>query len=153
MRVGYVFYLLFYCQSFTPGKKMKVLNLTPHAVQVYDEAQFVGLEQTNPTTWIADGVQGIPVAEYPSHGVARIGVETSPVGSSLPGVVVETTYGEATGIPHDLKGDEYLIVSLPMQNMAKSAGLASAGQMVAPYRVVRSRADGSKVLGCMGFTY
>ena len=132
---------------------MKVLNLTPHSVQVYDANQFIGLEQTNPTTWVADGVNGDPVAAYPSQGVARISVATEAVQSVLPGEVVATTYGEATGIPDGLDGTEVLIVSLPMQSMAKQAALNEAPQMVAPYKVVRSKANGSVVLGCMGFTY
>ena len=132
---------------------MNVLNLTPHSVEVYTEAQFVGLEQSNPTTWVADAVEGAPLAAYPSVGVARISVATEAVQSSLPGETVATTYGEATGIPGDLDGTEVLIVSLPMQSMAKQAGLNEAPQMVAPYKVVRSKANGSVVLGCMGFTY
>ena len=132
---------------------MTVINLTPHAVQVYSPDQFVSLEQSDPTTWVADGVEGAPLAEYLSHGVARISVTTESVRSVLPGEVVSTTYGEATGIPADLDGTETLIVSLPMQSMAKQAGLSEAPQMVAPYKVVRLKGNGSVVLGCMGFTY
>lgn len=132
---------------------MKVLNLTPHSVQVYYASQFIGLEQTNATTWVADGVDGDPVAAYPSQGVARISVATKTVQSALPGETVATTYGEATGIPDDIDGTEILIVSLPMQSMAKQAALNEAPQMVSPYKVVRSKANGSIVFGCMGFTY
>ena len=133
--------------------QMTVINLTPHAVHVYEASQFVGLEQSNPTTWLADGVIGDPIAEYPSNGVARIATQTRPVQSFLPGETVETAYEQATGIPEDLDGTEVLIVSLPMQSMARQAGLDSAGQMVAPYKVVRLRSNPSQVLGCMGFTY
>lgn len=132
---------------------MKVLNLTPHSVEVYADDQFVGLEQSSPTTWVADGVEGDPIAAYRSQGVARISVVTESVQSILPGETVATTYGQATGIPVDLDGTEVLIVSLPMQSMAKQAMLNEAGQMVAPYKVVRSKSNGSVVLGCMGFTY
>ena len=132
---------------------MKVINLTPHAVTVFDATQFTNLEQVNATTWVADDVVGSPLATYESAGCARISVETQEVASELPGVTVASQYGEATGIPVDLDGSEVLIVSLPMQSMAKAAGLPCAGQMVAPYRGVRSRQNGSLVLGCMGFTY
>jgi hypothetical protein len=132
---------------------MKVINLTPHSVEVYFASQFTNLEQSNPTTWIADGVEGEPIAAYPSQGIARISVTTESIDSGLPGETVATTYGEATGIPENLDGFEVLIVSLPMQSMAKQANLNEAPQMVAPYKVVRSRANGSVVLGCMGFTY
>ena len=131
----------------------KVINLTPHVVHVYGAEQFQGLEQTNPTTWVADGVSGAPIAEYRSNGVARISTSTQEMQSALPGETVETRYGDATGIPADLVGTEVLIVSLPMQSMAKQAGLNEASQMVAPYKVVRNRANMSQVLGCMGFTY
>ena len=131
----------------------KVINLTPHAIHVYAVGQFKELEQSNPTTWLADSVEGSPIAEYPSDGVARISTSTQLIQSSLPGEVEETTYGEASGIPVGLNGDEVLIVSLPMQSMAKQACLAEARQMVAPYKVVHNRANPSQVLGCMGFTY
>ncbi len=132
---------------------MRVINLTPHSVQVYSESQFVNLEQTNPTTWIADSVEGDPIADYPSEGVARISTQTDVIESPLPGITVSTVYGEATGIPSDLDGSEILIVSLPTQSMAKQEGLSLSTQMVAPYKVVRLRSNTSTVLGCMGFTY
>lgn len=132
---------------------MRVVNLTPHQIQVYRPGDFIGLEQSNPTTWVADSVGGAAIATYASEGCARISVSTQAVESDLPGETVATQYGEATGIPSDLDGTEILIVSLPMQSMAKQAGLPQAGQMVAPYKVVRSKSNGSVVLGCMGFTY
>jgi hypothetical protein len=135
---------------------MTVINLTPHAIDVCSENQFINLEQVNPTTWVADGVSGEPIATYLSQGVARIATKTTPIvhyNDDLDGIeVVETEYGAATGLPKDLEWSETLIVSLPMQSMAKMAGLKEAGLMVSPYKVVRSRQNGSLVLGCMGFT-
>lgn len=132
---------------------MKVINLTPHSVDVYSQKQFQGLEQSNPTTWLADGVEGEPIAQYESSGVARISTSTQAIDSCLPGEVVSTSYGNASGIPDGLDGTEALIVSLPMQSMAKQAGLNEADQMVAPYKVVRLKSKPSQVIGCMGFTY
>ena len=132
---------------------MKIINLTPHSVEVYLESQFVNLEQANPTTWFADEVVGDPLGHYPSEGVARMVVTTAVVKSSvIPGEVVKTVYGDPIGIPED-RGWDYLLVSLPMQSMCKSAELDCAGQMISPYKVVRSRHNGSLVLGCMGFTF
>lgn len=131
---------------------MRVINLTPHSVQVFSESQFVNLEQVNPTTWVADSVEGTPLAEYKSEGLARISVSTEVIESELPGETVTTSYGEATGIPEVEEGD-VLIVSLPMKSMAVAANHPLASQMVSPYKVVRSRENGSVVLGCMGFTY
>lgn len=132
---------------------MRVINLTPHSVQVYAESQFVNLEQTNPTTWVADSVVDNPLAEYKSEGLARISVSTKPVESVLPGEIVATSYGEATGIPENVEKGDVLIVSLPMKSMAVASGHPLANQMVSPYKVVRSRENGSLVLGCMGFTF
>ena len=134
---------------------MKVINLTPHPVQVYTPEQFVNLEQTDDKTWVADGVQGEPVAEYPSQGVARIATSVESVSTYLPvlaGEVVETVYGQITGLG-DMKPGDTAIVSLPTKSMAVAAGLVVAKYMVSPYKVVRSRSNGSLVLGCMGFTY
>jgi hypothetical protein len=131
---------------------MTVFNLTPHDVNVYNQGQFIGLEQTNPTTWVADGVEGAPIALYPSNGVARIATKTVPFDLGMPGECVETSYGDANGIPDEATAADVFIVSLPMQSMSHAAGHPLASNMVAPYKVVRLRTDGSKVLGCMGFT-
>lgn len=144
--------------GFIPGTDelnqiMRVINLTPHSVQVFSAEQFINLEQVNPTTWVADSVEGIPLADYPSEGVARISVSTEVIESELPGETVTTSYGEATGIPENVEKGDVLIVSLPMKSMAVASNHPLAGQMVSPYRVVRSRENGSVVLGCMGFTY
>ena len=132
---------------------MSFINLTPHAVQVFNEAQFVGLEQVNPTTWVADSVEGAAISDFESAGVLRISTETV---EQLPvdGVpMVATKYGELTGVPEGVMQNDRLIVSLPAKSMAVAAGHPLAGQMVSPYKVVRSRENGSLVLGCMGFTY
>lgn len=132
---------------------MKVINLTPHSVEVYAENQFVNLEQVNPTTWVADKVEGEPLASYPSQGVARISTSTNVVmNDALAGEIVEAAYGQITGLESVQPGDT-MIVSLPTKSMAVAAGLVGAKYMVSPYKVVRSRQNGSLVLGCMGFTY
>lgn len=134
---------------------MAVLNLTPHSIEVYAPEQYYNLEQVNATTWVADGlvVDENPLAHYPSQGVARIETETLELYySNLPGETVKTYYGAATGIPMHSPSD-VLIVSLPTLSMAHASNHASKDQMVSPYKVVRSRANGSFVLGCMGFSY
>lgn len=129
------------------------INLTPHSVQVYSPSQFAGLEQVNPTTQIADEVTGEPILDLPSSGSARISTKTEDSGFMDGVAMYKTAYGEAQGIPEDLPDDALLVVSLPMQSMAKQSGHPLADRMVAPYGVVRSRANGSIVLGCQGFTY
>jgi hypothetical protein len=133
---------------------MAFINLTPHSVQVFAESQFNGLEQVNPTTWVADSVEGAPVVEFQSAGNLRIATKTVKQ-PSIDGVLMVTTeYGKLVGLPDDaIKPEDRLIVSLPTKSMAVAANYSLAGQMVSPYKVVRSRKNGSLVLGCMGFTY
>lgn len=132
---------------------MSFINLTPHSVQVFDEAQFAGLEQINPTTWVADSVKGEPIADFKSAGVLRISTETVELNPVKGVPMVATKYGQLTGVPEGVTPDDRLVVSLPAKSMAQAAGHPLAGQMVSPYKVVRSRENGSLVLGCMGFTY
>ena len=133
---------------------MELINLTPHSVEVYSEDQFIGLEQVNPTTWVANSVEGEPIASFPSVGCLRIQTQTVE-GDVLEGGIptVKTEYGELTGVPEGLGENDLMIVSLPVQSMAKQADPLLASRMVAPYKVVRSTENGSIVLGCMGFTY
>ena len=137
------------------------INLTPHAIEVYPAAAFVGLERVNPAILIADCVDATQaIAVYESQGVARIETEVKQLEfhSSKAGVpMVVTTYGEATGIPpfvYQLTDDllPWLVVTSPMQSMARASNHPLANVMVAPHQVVRSRSNRSMVLGCMGFT-
>ena len=130
------------------------INLTPHSIEVYPVAAFVGLEQVNPTTWVADSVDKTQaIATYESQGIARIQTTTKEL-QAINGVpMVTTTYGEATGIPSGFYRDTKIIVSLPMQSMARASNHPLANVMVAPYQVVRQKDNGSVILGCMGFTF
>jgi len=130
---------------------MTIINLTPHGVQVFVQDQFTGLEQLNPTTWVADSVRGNPILDIASVGSLRI--STSTVDSTpIDGVpVVDTSYGDLVGLPTDYDG-QFMVVSLPCQSMAKQSGNPLASKMLAPYKVVRLRSNTSQVLGCMGFT-
>ena len=130
------------------------INLTPHSIEVYPAAAFVGLEQVNPTTWVADSVDKTQaIATYESKGVARIQTTTNELQAINEVPMVTTTYGEATGIPSGFYRDTKIIVSLPMQSMARASNHPLANVMVAPYQVVRQKDNGSVVLGCMGFTF
>ena len=130
------------------------INLTPQWSEVYPAAAFVGLEQVNPTTWVADSVDKTQaIATYESQGVARIQTTTKELQAINEVPMVTTTYGEATGIPSGFYRDTKIIVSLPMQSMARASNHPLANVMVAPYQVVRQKDNGSVVLGCMGFTF
>ena len=128
---------------------MAFINLTPHTVHIYQEDQFLNLQQTNPTTWVADGVEGSPLLELPSQGSVRISTSTVEL-DSVDGIsMYETVYGEVTGVPDGLDEDDILVVSLPSLQAMKGQKY----HVVSPYKVVRSRENGSVVYGAMGFTY
>ena len=130
-----------------------LINLTPHSFEVYQEVQFLNLEQLNPTTWVADGVEGKPLVSLASSGSIRINTATlawEPV-EGIP--AVRTVYGEVSGIPEGITSEDTLIVSLPAQSMAKTAKLNLANQMASPHKVVRLRSNTSTVLGCMGISF
>jgi hypothetical protein len=132
---------------------MAIINLTPHSFQVYNESQFVGLEQTNPTTLIADSVEGTALLNLPSSGSIRIATSTVK-GEPIDGIpTVKTQYGEAVGIPNNVTNDDTLVVSLRTQSIAKAANHKLASQMASPYKVVRLRSNPSTVLGCMGLSF
>lgn len=129
---------------------MTIVNLTPHAIHVYDEAQFINIEKTSPTTLVADGVEGSPVLEIPSTGQARVKVATvqaDPV-DGIP--TVTTQYGDIEGLP-DYESGTFYVVSLLTISAAVKNGRTTV-DLLAPNGVVRSRANGSLVLGCTGFT-
>ena len=131
---------------------MKLVNLTPHSIEVYVADQFEGLEQVNPTTWVADGVSGVPILARVSRGSLRIStsaIESDPV-EGVP--IFQTSYGDLTGLPEETEGCLF-IVSLPAQSMAKQSGHPLSNRMVAPYQVVWLKSNSSTVLGCMGLTY
>jgi hypothetical protein len=129
-----------------------ILNYTPHAIEVYTEASFEGLEKVNPTTWVADSVSGEAIVSLSSLGMIRVAVSTTQ-SQAVNGVpTVETTYGELEGLPESIGDGDYLVVSLPTQSAAKSLNHPLASRMLCPYQVVRSRANSSTVLGCMGFS-
>lgn len=158
---------------------MRFINLTPDPIRVFKPEQFRGLDLTDPENMTADGVQGDPILDLPS-GWPEATIATSPVEvDPIEGIpIVEIAYGEDIGLPENVNQDDVLIVSLPMQSMAMLTGHPNAWQMVSPYKVVRSRENGSDgsidallkavkspgdyaiirshengstVLGCMGF--
>jgi len=135
---------------------MKIINLTPHSISFFKESQFLNLASTNPTTWLADAVEGEPIESHESQGVARIAtstIEIDPIINRDVIPAVRTKYGELTGIPEGVKPDDILVVSLPTQSAAHASGHPLAGQMASPYRVVRLRTDTSVILGAIGLSF
>ncbi|NJL03267.1 MAG: hypothetical protein HC910_22850 [Spirulinaceae cyanobacterium SM2_1_0] len=98
---------------------MAIFNLTPHKITVYGESQFVGLEQVNPTTWIADSVEGQPLAEFQSEGSLRIQTETVE-DAAIQGIpTVRTRFGDLIGVPSAVGTGDTLIVSLVALSAAR----------------------------------
>jgi hypothetical protein len=129
-----------------------IINCTPHDVVIASEENFTNLEQLNPTTWVADGIQG-EARIIKSSGNVRISVVTVESGSVENIPLVESKYGDISGIPDNANpATDILIVSLPVVSMIKAKGGEWSNSVVSPYKVVRNRANTSEVLGCMGLT-
>jgi hypothetical protein len=132
---------------------MNYINLTPHVITVYAPNQFINLAQTNPTTWVADGVDGDAILSLPPTGkVARIDTTTALKGivDGIP--IYDTTYGDIGGLPDNIGDGDILIVSLPTVSNAKAVNHPLTSILVSPYQVVRLASNTSISLGCTGFT-
>ena len=126
----------------------------PHSFDVYNKEQFVNLEQTNTTTWIADGVEGEPIVSVPSQGSVRMATSTQELGVDNDGVpVYNTVYGEVSGFPTELNEGDVVLVSLPVVSMMKASGHPLSAFVASPYNAVRLRSNTSQVLGAMGYTH
>jgi len=126
----------------------------PHSFDVYNESQFVGLEAINPTTWVADSVEGSPIVSLPSSGSVRMATSTTPMGVDEKGIATfKTVYGEPAGFPQDLVEGDVVIVSLPVVSMMHAANHPLAQYVASPYKAVRLKSNTSTVLGCMGYTF
>jgi len=132
---------------------MRYINLTPHPISVYNGSQFVNLVQINPTTWVADGVEGDPILSLDSVGIAGIATTTRII-RNVNGIdFYATTYGDITGLPSDICADDILIVSLPTVSKAKATSHPLINILVSPWGVIRLASDMNQILGCQGFTY
>jgi hypothetical protein len=133
---------------------MSIKNYMPHSFDVFTKSQFINLEQTNPTTWIADGVEGNAIVSVPSQGSVRMSTSTQELGVDSNGVpVYNTVYGELTGFPTELEEGDVVLVSLPVVSMMKASGHPLSAFVASPYNAVRLRSNTSTVLGCMGYTH
>ena len=130
-----------------------IINLTPHTISIYSEECFKGLEQSKPTVFLADAVEGEPILFLESSGVARITVSITEAGEKEGITFVKSEYGELIGIPPEITEEDILIVSLPTKSNALTSGHPLASQMVSPYKVVRQRSNSSNILGCIGLSY
>lgn len=107
---------------------MKVVNLAPHPVKVF-------------------GDDNVVIKTYPSEGLARAR-QTSTIIDEVDGVpVVETSYGEVSGLPEPAEGVEY-IVSIITVNAAKAHGRTTKDLLITSDPV---RDDKGRIIGCRAF--
>ncbi|MBF1024930.1 MAG: hypothetical protein HXK98_03515 [Candidatus Nanogingivalaceae bacterium] len=107
---------------------MKVVNLTPHEVTVYDDDDVV-------------------IKSYPSEGVARARQTNVVVGCFDGTPVVKTEFGEVTGLPEPAERTVY-VVSFITANAAKAHGRTTDDLLVTSGPV---RDDKGRVIGCRAF--
>lgn len=107
---------------------MKVVNLTPHKVTVFDD-------------------DGVVIKTYPSEGVARASHVNTPVDNVDGVLVVSTSYGEVTGLPEPTEGVVY-VVSFITANAAKAHGRTTDDLLLTSGPV---RDDEGRVIGCRAF--
>ena len=137
-----------------PISPTKIRNFMPHSFEVYPHIQYTNLEQTGPTVWIADGVEGDAIVSIPSEGSIRMLTSIDELGVDSHGIsTYKTIYGEATGLPDDLVEGDVIITSLPVVSMMNAANHPLAAFFASPYKAVRLRSNTSQVLGCMGYTH
>lgn len=127
---------------------MKIINLTPHDIILYDEEDCF-LEEGKYT--IRDNAA--PIAILPSEGVARASQEIQECGYHIPcnGHMIpvrHVVYGEPKDLPAPQKG-VCLIVSALTANAAKAAS-RSIDDLYVPHGTVRNEAGA--VIGCTGFS-
>jgi hypothetical protein len=133
---------------------MKVINLTPHAVDIYSPEAFLDLQQIDARGWGASAVAGKPIVSFPSSGVAHISScvkEASPLqldeGVEVP--LNNSVFLGLHGIPDDVKPGDILIVSMPTLMKAIEVNHPMATAMCCPDKVVRDINNTSRVLGCL----
>jgi hypothetical protein len=107
---------------------MKVVNLTPHEVTVFDDDDVV-------------------IKTYPSEGLARAR-QTNVIVGCLDGTpVVKAEFGEVDGLPAPTEGTVF-IVSFITVNAAKAHGRTTDDLLVTSSPV---RNDKGQVIGCRAF--
>lgn len=107
---------------------MRVVNLTPHEVTVFDDDDTV-------------------IKTYPSEGLARAR-QTNVIVGCLDGTpVVRTEFGEVDGLPEPAEDTVY-IVSIITVNAAKAHGRSTDDLLVTSGPV---RNDRGQTIGCRAF--
>lgn len=107
---------------------MKIINLTPHEVNVLDSLG---------RSWM----------NFPSEGVARAKESSVVVGDFIGIPVVEKAFGEPEGLP-DYGEDTFYIVSVVTANAAKAAGRTTEDLLITADPV---RDPQGRILGCRSF--
>lgn len=105
---------------------MRIINLTPHTVNIVD-------------------AEGNPVRNFASEGIARAATSSVVVGE-LDGIeLVKTTFGAPVGLP-DPEDGVYLIVSLATATAAKDHGRSTDDLLLTSDPV---RDSEGRIVGCL----
>lgn len=106
-------------------KNMKIINLTPHAISIVDEA-------------------GNRIVDLPSEGEARAVQTNISIGSLGDIPLVKTEFGEPIGLPEPAENTFY-IVSAITANAAKVAGRTTDDLLLTAETV---RNEKNQIIGC-----
>lgn len=120
----------------------KVINLTPHAINLYKLEDCAEITQGNYKTLILkEGVS--PMMVLPSEGVARA-TQTKKQIDTIEGIPVNATvYGDVEGLPEPSQGTFYVVSALTAQAAKNRSDLLIVDSTVRD-------ADG-KIVGCTAF--
>jgi hypothetical protein len=113
-------------------KQVKLVNLTPHEVVIYDVNNNVVLR--------------VP----PSGQVARVTTEERVIGAINGVPLVKTVYGEVQGLPEPEPGTVYIVSLLVLQAMAgRRSDLVAPNTSPTPLGAVRD--EQGRILGVRSF--
>lgn len=124
----------------------KVINLTPHSINVYSQDDCVETVTGNYKTLVLkEGVS--PLITLPSEGVARAAATKQQTGTiSLNGLEIPvnaTVYGDVEGLPEPSQGTFYVVSALTAQ------AAKNRDDLIIVDSTVRDK-DG-RIVGCTAF--
>lgn len=100
---------------------MKIINLTPHTVNIVD-------------------AEGKEIIKFPSEGEARCTQAIIKVGEINGVPLTETSFGEVIGLPKEQEGVNYIVSRLVMQ------ACKVRNDLLVPNELVRDQEG--KIIGC-----
>ena len=126
---------------------MNIVNLTPHSINIYTEAD---VEASGATYTVVAGCE--PATTYPSAGVARAAqLDGQQHTINFNGVEIPVfnpvQYGEPQNLPEPQEGVFLVVSALTAQAAARHGRTTS--DLLLVHRAVRD--DQGRIVGCLGF--